>query len=314
VECQRTSGSKLQTKTAKYWREGNKARAIETAADGTVRDLLADGGVLKILEFGENKQTVGGSIDNITKQDLTDCDAFAQALFRLPLPNTIASVPLDQLIEQATRVHEAERRSIDGREYIILHFDSERPYLIDLKWKVSIYLDASVNYLVRRATLEHKSETTGDKLVRDYRIVDFQEVAPSIFFPVSAIADSSENGKLRGSQTTLFSSVVVNRPLPGDAFAFRFPHGLEIGDMIRGARYRVDAMGNRITEEIPFAKGLAPPPYGTAPPAPIAAGFPSTDEPTPWTAWLPYFFGVLLIFSVAAWTYSRWRERRAEAV
>jgi hypothetical protein len=236
VECQHWQASRGSTtlkRTGQYWRDGDRARAIETNASGEVRDLFLNGTVIKSLEHEKDRRMAAGGIHPLTKQNLTDCDAYAQALFRLPLPNTIISVPLDQLLNDATRLGRAEKRTIEGREQIVLHFESEKPYLIDLKWKVAVILDASVNHLVRRVTYEHTSEKNGAKLVRDHRVVDFHEVAPSIFFPAKAVCEVAENGKLRTRQEVTFTDVVINRPLAPNTFAFRFPYGLLIGDSIR---------------------------------------------------------------------------------
>jgi hypothetical protein len=304
VECELTMHrtSTVNKWTAVYCRDGDRERAVQTDAKGAVRDFYSDSREFRILEHDKHKREAAGTIQSTTRQTLTECDAYASALLRLPLPNSIGAVPLDQLIEQATRVEDAERRRIDGREHIVLHIDSERPYTVAGKWKVTIYLDASVNYLVRRITLEHPT------VLRDYHITEFEEIAPSIFFPATAVYEASQGGKVYGTRKTTFREMVVNQPLPRDALAFRFPLGLLISDQLRGTAYRVDEMGNRISDEQSIGQG------GTVGPGSIApsnnypeAGVSTDAERRPWTYWLPYFFGTVFLLAAATWCYLRWR-------
>jgi hypothetical protein len=295
--------------TAQYWREGDKARAIQTDDKGAVRDLFGEGDRIKSLEYPKDRRTVAGGIFSITEQNITECDAFARALFRLPLPNSLSSLPLDQLLAQATRVYPAERSSVDGHEQVVLHFDSERPYAFNMKWKVTIYLDPTVNYLVRRFTCEHPA------MFRDYKITAFEELAPSVYIPSAAVYEVTKGGKLTGRETTVFREIEINRPLPTTAFSFRFPRGLLISDGIRSANYRVDEMGNPISAQEPKPQGITL--FGTNGPAgdgDLAATRPSSHEPTPWTAWLPFVFGAIFLLAAMLWVSARWRARRSGTV
>jgi hypothetical protein len=295
------------TRTGRYWRSGDKVRAIRDAVDGTTHDVFSDASVLKTLEVNKTKRTVGGSIAPSYSMDITQCDAYALGLFHVPLPNTIRSVPLDGLVRQVTVVG-TKRREIDGGEHVLLSFNSAggNPKGPNLKWKGVIYLDATVNYLVRRATLETDSEK--GKFLRDYRIADFKEVAPSVFFPTKAIYEVSVNGKVRVTATTTISELVANQPLPANVFAFRFIEGMVVSDSIRGASYMVDAEGNRISPETRYAQKVAFGPSVNLPA--LKEGLPTTDEPTSWTAWLPYLFGCVFVVAASFWVYSRWRARR----
>jgi hypothetical protein len=290
------------TRTARYWRSGDKVRVIRDEVDGTTLDMFSDGTVLKTLEVNKNKRTAGGSIAPSNSMVMAEGDAYALALLHLPLPDTLRSVPLDQLLSQATNLS-TKRRELDGHEHVVLSFNSSGD---NSKWKVVIYLDATINYLVRRATLE--MDSAKGKLRRDYRIVDFQEVAPSIFFPSRSVYEVSVNGKIKVTVTTGFTDLVVNRLLPPDVFIFRFINGLVVGDSVRGASYMVDAEGNRISPETPYAQKVAFGPSVNLPA--LKGGLPTTDEPTSWTAWLPYVCGCVFVVATSFWVYSRWRGRR----
>jgi hypothetical protein len=293
VECTletraRDGSLALYRKNATYWRDGERTRAVQTDSAGNTRDCFTHAGILRILDLAPDRRTATGSLTSIDKHDVTDCDAFAHALLCLPFPNRPASVSLEQLFDAAGPGLRCTQGNIARRDYVTLKFEVPANGPWDLDWSVTIHLDPHANYLVSSVTLEHQHTANSDEIVRKYSAQGFQEVSPAIYFPTSAIAESWVKGKLLTRRTTRFREITVNQPLPADAFAFSFPHGLMIGDQVRGVRYQVDHAGRQISQEEPIVQGLAT--VGIAP-----ALLPSAAEPTSWFECLPHAFGALFV-------------------
>ena len=284
-------------KTGTYWRDGNSARAIEKKPDGTSRDIFTDGSMLKILELRGG--LAAGGLHSVNDQELTRCDAYARALFKLPLPNTSISCSLDQLLNDSKMVEKAERIIINGNEHIVLRFRADKSYVSKLKWNVCIYLDSSVNYLVRRVTYESIPEAAFPGTTKlDHQIVDFSEVSPSIFFPSAAHYDCYYDGKLQFTHDTKFTDIVINKQLPASALSFRFPRGIEISDNIRSTRYRVDEFGIRISQEVPVSQKVIFASFES-----VQQGEQTKNESSSWASWLPYLFLLVLITALLRLAY-----------
>jgi len=307
LEIKNFRGSEVKTvkMSGRYWRSGNRVRAIEESPGRSTRDFFLDGSILRVLE--RRGQAVSGSIRDGTAQDMTLCDAYRGGLLRLQIPNGfLSSLPLRGFLAEASSAVKSERRKEEGRDTIVLRFTTDRPYTLRQSWDVELHLDAEANYLVRRAIYRTVEPKSGMKATRDFRVDSFSEVAPSIYFPASAIYDSRLGDETKASSTMRFLGVVVNKPLPADAFAFRFTGGVEVNDRIRNGRYRVDDLGNRTSAEEPLGRKVVPPPGSTTLPEP---GMATQSEPTSWTAWLPLGFGLLFVVSAGCWIFSRWRAR-----
>jgi hypothetical protein len=224
-------------------------------------------------------------------------------------PRGIEDYPFEVFLSEATRIKKTERKTIDGKEVIVVAVifagNAARPGT----WDVEVFFDPAVNYLVRKVVYT----TPGPKgrIRQEQEVTQFKECAPGVFFPERAKGSSGLEGTSANNDSALFnefsvlfSDIHVNEPLPDDIVRFRYPDGIILSDAIRGTTYRVDSEGNRISDETPFGK-IPPPPEGELAASPL--GTETREEPWPTTWWiLPVSLG-LLIFGSALYLVRRWR-------
>jgi hypothetical protein len=169
--------------------------------------------------------------------------------------------------------------------------------------EVEIQFDPAANYLVRKATY-----ILSRGYVHEHEVVQFNEVGPGLYFPERITGRSENDGKQDTSLLTTISDVRVNKPLPRDVFAFRFPNRVMLTDDIRNTQYRVDPMGNPTSKETPLGPRQPSPASQNAP---ATLGTVTEEEPQSLTRWiLPVSLGILLVAAVAAYL----RRRRGNTV
>ncbi len=178
-----------------------------------------------------------------------------QGLLSINVPNTVECVPLDELIERATRVDKVIRQTSSGPEAVSaqLFFQKHSPEERD--WTIEVVFDSSVNYLIRRAIYS----ADDGHYRRQQQVVQYKEVTPGLFFPEHVVGTSENNSVQESSLMADFSEIDVNTPLPPGVFQLRYPHGVYLTDAIRGYEYQVDAEGKQISKGKALAQGTQSP-------------------------------------------------------
>jgi len=235
----------------KYVRQGLAIRATESGyIPGLTRHFLADGGIVKIFERGPTY--LGAAIRNQHERALTSCDVWNRALIEPLLPNTLMPAPLGKHVKEAAR---AKLRTItaNGREFMVLELEYENMGYNHTRWSSEITLDPEKNYLVCEAAFRNLGGTDVKvEMALHYRIKEFREVLPGVFFPKSTEYIYSADGKPSHVQTAEFDDISVNAPIRPGGLGFAFPYGIEVSDSIRGTKYKVDQDGRRISMETPL--------------------------------------------------------------
>jgi hypothetical protein len=203
------------------------------------------------------RQQVGAQLTSLAEMHShPTADPFTVGLLILSLPGTAKQIPVERLVESASRIGRIERRAAGASDLVFVQLFFDKSDKVPAPWEVEILLDGQVNYLVRKTVYIARH----DKVTRrEDEVVDFKEFAPGIFFPIRVAGRFEMDGKMWSTVTAEISDVAINQPLPRDIFAFRFPEGIILSDAIAGSTYYVDSEGNRISPAVPFS-GTPPPP------------------------------------------------------
>lgn len=253
-------------------------------------------------------QEVGGkkeyqaTLGAFAERCLHRCDAWARALLMLDDPGEGRQLYFEDLLEVADRIESVKRKSIGGRDMVVVELTFNKTKPIVSTWHMEVFLDASVNYLVRKVVYERVGG-----IRREAEVEKFQEFTGGVYFPVRVVGRAGDGF----SSLAEFTDVSINEPLPRDIFEFRYPHGVTLYDGIRNARYRVDESGNPISEMVPLSQEPVPPPLTDLL---NHQHFSETlQEPRSWTRWiLPVSLGILAAAAVGygiRWWRRRWHTR-----
>jgi hypothetical protein len=244
------------------------------------------------------KSLTSASRNGFANRYIGRCDAWSRGLLVLNAPETIRSIPFEQLVSQATRVRGTERKSVAGREMVVVKLFFDRGSGRDYPWDVEIYFDPAYNYLVSK-TVDWVHFPNGGTTQREDEVIRFKECTPGVFFPEKLAGRTGPDGKWDFTHTTAISDIRVTQPIAADVFHFRYPAGIYITDTIRGTRYRVDAAGNRTSSETPLGR-VPPPPVGDTAER-IEPGTETREEPRPASHWiLPGSLGILRCAGIVA--------------
>jgi hypothetical protein len=223
-------------------------------------------------------------------------------------------MPFEQFLERATRVKGAERRTIEGKELVVVGvvFDRSKEKDKGSVWDVEIQFDPAVNYLIRKMVFTAPGMAIVAGKPRTFRreeeVVQFKECSPGVFFPERLIGGSGPEGNFNFNHVTIISEIRVNQPLPEGTFRFRFPHGVELVDSTRGVRYPVDSKGNRIGPETPLAISPPPPPVDSPPPS---QQLETQEEPQGWSRWIFWVSLGIVLLAGGGLLYRHWRGKAA---
>lgn len=279
---------KMDTCSGQFWYSPDALRA-KTREFGKEYDMVWENSVRNSISRAPAGE-VGALRAAFANRYTGRCDAWTQGLLVLNIPGTIEVVPFETLVENASRV-QASHRTVQGRDMIVVILDFGRAGPSS-GWQAEVQFDPSVNYLVRRNTYDTAAYH------RETEVQQFKAFPGGIFFPERVVGSSGGPGNPGSQRTVVFSEIKVNEPLPDGIFRLAYPRGIMLTDDIRGTAYRVDEAGNRISDETPMGKIVAPPPLGEA--APPSPSIETKAEPKRWTRWiLPGSAGILLIGLIA---------------
>lgn len=307
ITSERLGSPVTQSCSSQYWCSPTVMRAnvSDKSEEG---DYLWENFICKgVIRRSIQGQTgVQASRASYTTRHTMRCDPADRGLLVLNVPNTTDSIPFEQLVEKATRLKKIERKSVHGKEMIVVQLFFDRSGDVNRAWNIEIYFDPGVNYLIRKVVYSVASK---GGYIREEEVQNFKEFGSGVFFPEQAVGRSENQGKQYSTNTSKLTDIKVNQPLPRDIFRFRYPQGVFMADKIRGCEYRIDAEGNPISKEVPFGRGDPPPiKEGDA----QSAGTETQEEPRPASRWiLPISLGILIVGGVAA--FLRRRRRQGEA-
>ncbi len=300
---------KTESCSGRFWYSSDAVRA-QVSEFGREVDYLWKDSVSESVARRSlgGKAEVGAARNSFPNRYLGRCDAWVRGLLVLNMPQSVDHVPFEQLVAQATRLKRAERQTVDGKEMSVVQLLFDRIKERSTTWDVEIHFDPAVNYLVRK-TIYTTAGANGN-VRREDEVVQFKEHAPGVFFPERLVGRSGSEGNYFFNHTSVISDVRINQPLPADIFRFRYPDGVLLTDSVRGAEYRVNSEGKRISPEVPLAGGVPPPSSGMA--ASSDAGTETQEEPRSLTRWiLPVSLGILVLAGVTAFLRHKRRARAA---
>jgi hypothetical protein len=126
-------------------------------------------------------------------------------------------------------------------------------------WDVTVSLDPSANYLIRRLQLTCTTKSDKRRVRRDTEVTRFVEAAPGVFFPDLVEFRVDINGQRTYTDSVRITDLRINQPIAPGKLRLAYDQGVRVLDSIRGSEYQVDADGRRITPEIRQPKANLPP-------------------------------------------------------
>ena len=163
-------------------------------------------------------KAVNGNLD-VANDSTVECDVWSYALFTLSDGHRR---PLSDWLRSGAGV-KIHNDGIEGRRLV-------RATVPANKTDFAIWFDPAVNYLAR--TVEVRTDAGGEFR---FEVPDFAEVGPGIFCPKGVRLTGTKPGDPGPyGYTVEFSDISAGKPLPADAFAFKFPPGSMVNDTHRG--------------------------------------------------------------------------------
>lgn len=295
---------------AQYWRKGQLIRVREASDDLPVdsHGLYRDGVSLHVNKApdAKTKQLVDVAVRR------AGCDPY----YAIDLPFAFNETFFhagrrDNTLEQFVRAPNRTVKATEIREgprYIVrLDVELAPSKSVSESGRYEIYVDPSVNYLVRKV-IWHMSAERGERFDRE--VLQYQEAAPGLFVPVKAVHTMRNRGKVEEEIRFSVSDVKVNHEIPASVFKLTIPTGARVFDEIRGVRYDQPAPG-----AAPTAVEKAPPETFLG----VTLRSSSDPGPTSWdeaqanagglnTYYAAAILCVVLAAGLVAW---RWRRNRA---
>ncbi len=274
--------------SGEYWRSDDRSRTKSTSSKG-VTDTIVEGSILRshYTRKFNGKTHIGGIVQQSSSMMIGDCDAWALAGFTLAGPEPATGLSLDELLKKPHQINHIAKKTEDGQEYVALRIEHALS-------KQDLWINPKLNYLVEKLVLSYPPTPTPDTTSGKTEMVlkNIKEAAPGIYFPGAVESRHFQEGKLRYTRLVTFSEIQINKPLDSSAFAFRFPAGITVRDMIQGKEFKVDEAGKLIGPGKDLATGQ-PLPGGSPVRVPRTE---TKEEPTSWTHWiLPFSIGALVI-------------------
>ncbi len=204
----------------------------------------------------------------------------------------------------------ARSDAVSGRNLIRLDVPTETTDFI-------FWLDPAFNYWVTKSRV-----TTPDGKTFESVAEGFSEVAPGVYFPTACRRTILKPGVASSGWVAKFTKATATKPLPADAFAFRFPPGILVKDDIANTLKRADSTGDpklpakNASGEPMYAAGGLPPSISIDRTAAVEqASVPqqATEvEPTPRSQWLLPAGIAFLALGLTLWLIRRVRQNRLE--
>lgn len=298
-------------RTGDYLRSGEAVRVKVKQPEGT-RDIVYRDATLRAFNKLADSGGVirpGGALQRAGIYPSIDCDPWSRGLLVVPDPHSVLWMPYEKLVSLASGRPKAERRQDGGRTYVAvdLKFDKKAKPL-DWAWDITVWFDPTVNHLIRRVTM---TMTSPQRVVRDYRVLQFREAAPAVFFPERTEFTSQTDGKLTAAGSTTVLDLAVNQTVAADALDLKFPRGVAVVDSIRGVTYVSDGGDGSLGPPQPMGKAVPPPPANANNHVRTEPGQSSAAE-SPARSWY-LVFASLAVLALAGLV-TLFRSRRAKPV
>jgi hypothetical protein len=244
--------------TGQYWRSMADVR-VKASSLGEEQDVCVKSGVLKAALRPKSGTLMKAAIGPPHKAPVTDCDVWPLGLLALNRPGTLNYFPFEQLLEMAADSPKASRRTLDGREFVVVELSFDAPQDGPGPWNVEIYFDPTVNYLIRK-TFYRTTAGAKARVEREDKVLDFIEGAEAVFVPIRSEFKSYWGKKLKTVREVVLSAVRVNQLVPPGTFDLRFPAGALLLDHTRKVYYTTDPEGNPTSKPEPLVPAVPPPP------------------------------------------------------
>jgi len=303
---------KIESCSGRFWYSRDAVRGRVTEF-GKLTDYVWQDSVRKgvVRWSADGKPVSSGLRDSQPNRYIGRCDAWTRGLLVLNRPNGTECIPFEDLQSKATRVKNAKKRSINGKEMIVVNLFFEAMGNLQKAWDLEVHFDPSVNYLVRKTI--YTTATKEGTYSREDEITKFKECGSGVFFPEEHVGRSGLDPNFDFTHTTVISEIQVNQTLPDDTFTLRYPDGVFIRDTIRGVRYQANSEGSPISPEINLDSNtrFAPPPLGQE--APSSHVMATQEEPRSSTRWILPISAAILVIGVVAVFVRRLRKMRTES-
>jgi len=294
----------IDTVVGTYARSGSKVRLKWRQGASSPIDVMVQDSKLFTYQVIPRSDGRESRVGNVTPHDgspLGLCDVWFMALMNQTAPGCPYLLPLDALLDRCPKVRaQAEHISENGRAVI-------RVTLTGDSSKSTYDFDPSVNYLVRKRTIDWMSSgTMPQPMTTESEVVSFVEVSRGLYFPAQVRTRQSSEGRVTGTEDATFTEMRVNEAMQSAAMNFQFPAGTVVRDEIEAKEYGISASGAIINAR----------PLPEAAPLTTADGLSRTEtreEALPWTSWILPTSGTLLIVGCVLWLLRAWR-RRGESV
>lgn len=110
-----------QSCSGRFWYSPKAIRA-QVSIDGQEREYLWKDAIREGMTRASlgNKTGLGAARQRFTNRYQPPCDAWMRGLLVLNLPSSTEYFPFEQLVERATKVRNVQKRSVDGKELIVV--------------------------------------------------------------------------------------------------------------------------------------------------------------------------------------------------
>jgi hypothetical protein len=291
-----------------FW-SSDKAVRLKVTQHGEELDHVWFGNLCKciIRRKVDGREQIGAQVASFADRFFHPrADPYQIGILVLNLPGTADFLTVERLAERATGKLRVDEKLVEGRKIIAIEMVFEPSKIQRDRWKLEVQFDPVVNFLVSRTIYTGFLET--GTLVRDESVQEFKEAAPGLFFPTRVVGRGEMSGKPWTSHVAEISDVEINRLLPGGIFDLRFPHGITMTDSIRGVTYRVDEMGNQISEAVRL--GEVPPPSASDATVGAAVGSETKEEPQSLARWILPVSALLLFVTLIFAGVCRWKSKQ----
>jgi hypothetical protein len=262
------------------WRYRNSPSYDDDGRPRHLGDLIIDGGTCKYLTNWDwdkpqqitpiNQGTVKATIFPKTRESFFVIpDASVFLLLRFQLNNSLPVLSLRELVSENPGSTIEGRDDVDGHQTVKLRIPL--PGGPRSKNHMHIWLDASVGYLARRVQMHTENPDNIPSLQQKRFAMDgdivvkvFENVGDGIFFPRDVeVENRFKTEEIPEERVTTNRGVVkrliVNKPLPVEAFDFRFPKDVLVRHLPpsdEGIRVELWGGNNRAVKQIRGVRDL----------------------------------------------------------
>lgn len=292
----------------RFWRSGDTYRLSKPMGDGSTLNSVVrnfnEGRVLCLKTGGPCPWPLL-SIGPVSLVNGVGGDMWQWLLFTHWGQTLVSYYPFHDILARPHVIRTAERLPPPAND---IHIE-----LTHENGRLEFWFDPKVNYLIRKSVMVPAVDKP-TTLRWENEVVEFAELAPAVFVPLTVEHRCSSNGALQAVLRTRLSEVKVNQPLDKNAFRLPGIAGLECIDLTHEVKFKVDADGNRVGPEIPYkmprVTGGAVQGGDSPPPVKHSPDIEPSRPPTPLWVWL-LSFSVLVL--VAAFILADFRRRKRAA-